>query len=307
MGATFVCLSAIHLCCINYIMKKIVVSFLFFAAFNSQAQKVSGKLSFQKGEKLEMTSNINTTAETPMGENSGSTITTTVYDIKDASAAGATVEQSTKKMKMSISVMGQDKTIDSDNPEDLKGTFGQPVKEMLNKKTEFTIDANGIITAVKEEDKKKSDGNDMSAMFMQQMSPATALLKSGRASFFKILPAYEVGKGDSWLDSMTLEGVVTNITTTVKDITASEIILDYVGNGKIDTKKEMMGMSVDMKGNTKSNGTMTLDKATGLLKQKTDTMISDMTANMSGQEMNIKTKVTTVTTLKVFPPAQASH
>lgn len=285
---------------VNYTMKKIFLSLFSFAALVVSAQKVSPKLLLQKGQKFEVTTNTNTTAETPMGDNTGSTVGIDVYEVKDVTANGATIERSKKKMKLSFSMMGQEKTIDSDKPEDLEGTFGEPIKEMMNTKDEFTVDANGMITAVKGDNKKKANNNGMAAMLTQQLNPGAAVLKPGIPSFFKFFPNSEVDKGDSWTDSLSAEGTSTKTVSTVKDITGNEILVDYIGNGTIDAKKEMMGMSVDVKGNSKSNGTVTLDKTTGLIKQKTDTMLIDTTANLGGQEMNIKTKMTSVITVKVL-------
>jgi hypothetical protein len=60
----------------------------------------------------------------------------------------------------------------------------------------------------------------------------------------------------------------------------------------------MMGMSVAVKGNVKTNGAITLDRATGLLKQKTVTNITETASNLNGQEMNINSKSTSVITVK---------
>lgn len=201
---------------------------------------------------------------------------------------------------MKIFFMGQERTIDSDKPEDLKGMMGEPIKNMLATKNEFTIDEAGTITAVNGTDKKKGGDNGMAGMFMQQMNPAAALLKPGAPSFFRFLPAREVGKGDSWTDTMSAEGIVGTTTYTVKDITATDVFLDYAGTGKIDTKREMMGMSMDVKGTLKSSGTVTLDKATGIVKQKTDTTSTESTTNMNGQELNVKARVTSVTNVRTL-------
>lgn len=279
-------------------MKKIFVPFLLLLATAIQAQKVTGKLSFQTGQKLEVTTTQNSTAETPMGENASGTVSTDVYEVKSVSPSGATLERSTKKIKMNLSIMGQEKTVDSDNPEDLKGMLGEPIKNLLSTKNEFTVDAAGMVTAVAATDKKKSTDNGMASMFMQQTNPAANVLKPGAPSFFKFLPPREVGTGDSWTDSTSAEGIASATTYTVKEITGTEIFLNYTGDGRIDTKREMMGMSMDVKGTIKSSGTVTLDKATGLLKQKTDTMLTETAANLNGQAMNVKAKVTSVTNVR---------
>ena len=279
-------------------MKKFVLPCLLLIAINGTAQKVTGKLNLQKGQKLEIVTNMNSTTEMMMGESTNSSVGTEVYEVKDITGTNAVLERSMKKLKLNLSIMGQEKSIDSDNPEDLKGMIGEPIKELLNTKNEFTIDANGKIVAVKGESKKKKEDNGMMGMFMQQMNMGAAAPETGSPSVFKILPDYEVGKGDTWADTVAAAGNVIHTSYTVKDITDAEILLDFTSNGKIDTKQQMMGMSAEVKGTVQSSGAITLDKATGILKQKTVTTKTESAVNMNGQEMNTNSKVTSVITVK---------
>ncbi|HEY0040023.1 MAG TPA: DUF6263 family protein [Flavisolibacter sp.] len=279
-------------------MKRLFLPFLLLTVLASSAQKVSSKIALQKGQKIEVVTNMNATTEMMMGASSNSSVSTELYEVKDATNGTATLERSMKKLKMNLSVMGQEKSIDSDNPEDLKGMLGEPIKELLNAKNEFTIDGGGKIVSVKGADKKKKSDNGMMGMFMQQMNLGAGIPVEGKPSFFKVLPDYEVGKGDTWSDTIAVEGNVMNTSYKVKDITESEIIVDYISDGRIDTKQDMMGMSVVVKGNVKTNGAITLDRATGLLKQKTVTNITETASNLNGQEMNINSKSTSVITVK---------
>lgn len=284
-------------------MKKIFLPLMIAVSLSGFAQKASNKLSFQKGQKLEITTNMNVTTEMMMGETTGNTITTEVYEIKDVAATGTTLEKSTKNMKFNMSLMGQEKSFDSDKPEDLKGDMGEPLKKILDTKVEFTVDESGKITAVKEEatkKKKEDNGANMMTMFLSQMNPSAAAPKVGNASQFKFLPDYEVGKGDTWVDSSAVNGNAFKTVYTVKDITAGEVLLDFNGEGKIATTQEMMGMTMEIKGTVKSNGTVTLDKATGLLKQKTATTHTDTSTSVSGQDIASTSKMTAVTTVKTL-------
>jgi len=279
-------------------MKKIALSLFVLAAISTSAQKINSKLNFQKGQKIEVMTNMNASTEMMMGESSSSSVSTEVYEVKDVAAENTTLERSMKKLKMNLSIMGQEKSIDSDNPDDLKGMLGEPIKELVNTKNEFTVDAKGKIIVVKGEDKKKKADNGMMGMFMQQMNMGNAAPATGSPSVFKVLPDYEVGKGDSWVDTAAAAGNVMITSYTVKDITDSEILLDFTGDGKLDTKQDMMGMSIEAKGTIKSNGSVVIDKATGLMKQKTVTTITDSNANFNGQELNTKNKTTAVITVK---------
>jgi hypothetical protein len=284
-------------------MKKIFLPFLLAATLNGFAQKISNKLNFQKGQKLEIVTNMNMTTEMVMGETTGSTTTTEVYDVKEVTPTGATIEKSTKNMKLTFSLMGQEKSFDSDKPEDLKGDLGEPLKKILYTKAEFTVDETGKITAVKaDESKKKKEeaGQNMMGMFMSQMNMGSAPPKVGTASFFKIMPDYEVSKGDSWSDTTSANGNNSKSTYTVKEITEADVLLDYISSGDFTTKQEMMGMSMESKGTIKMNGTITIDRKTGLMKQKTSTNTTETSTNVSGQAMASTSKITTVTTVKTL-------
>lgn len=282
-------------------MKKIFLPLLLAASVSGFAQKVSNKLSFQKGQKLEIITNMNMNTEMMMGETTGNTVTTEVYDVKDVTASGTTLEKSTKNLKLTFSLMGQEKSFDSDKPEDLKGDMGEPLKKLMDAKFEFTVNGSGKITAVKEDaaKKKKDDSQNMMGMMMSQMNMGSSAPPIvGTASLFKILPDYEVGKGDSWSDTTTLNGNSFKNNYTVKDITETEVLLDFTTAGDFTAKQEMMGMTMESKGKTKLNGTITIDRKTGLLKQKTTINATETNTNMAGQEMASTTKMTTVTTVK---------
>ncbi len=282
-------------------MKKILFSFLIVASFTGFSQKVSNKLSFQKGQKLEVTTNMNMSSQMMMGETSGSTLNTEVYEVKDAAASNTTLEKAIKNVRFSFSVMGQEKTFDSDKKEDLNSDLGQSIKPSIDTHQEFTVDANGRIISVKEDPtkkKKEQKSGDMMSMFMSQFNVGSAPPKAGDASLFHILPDHEVGKGDSWTDTTGINGNPFKTVYTVKDITSSEVLLDFTGDGKINTKQEMMGMSLEVKGTVAATGTVTLDKTTGLLKQKTSTSTTETSTSVSGQDMTATTKMTTVTTVK---------
>lgn len=267
-------------------------------AVNASAQKVTGKLAFQKGQKIQVVTNTNMTTEMPMGEMTGSNVNTEVYEVKDASAASATLERRVTGMKINFSVMGQEKTFDSDKPEDLKDDMGQALKKVLDARQEFTVNATGMVTAVKDDGKKEEGGDMMSAM-MSQMNTG-AVPTAGSASVFRALPDYAVGKGDSWTDTASQGGNRSKTVYTVKDITADEVVLDFVTDGTVDTKQEMMGMSIDVKGTVKSSGTLTADKSTGLLKQKITTMQTETAASVAGQDINSTGKVTSVITVRTL-------
>ena len=280
-------------------MKKILLPFSFAIALNVSAQKVSNKLSFQNGQKLEVTTNMNMTSSSMLGESSGNVINIDEYAVANTSAQETTIQKAAKKMKLSLSLMGKDYTIDSDKKEDMEGQFGAPIKDILHQKFEFSVDANGKITKVKADEKKSEANSGMMGMMMPGMTAAAAAPKVGNPSFFKFLPdSREVGKGDTWVDSVNTVDNQSKTIYTVKDINDSEVILDFTEEGKGKATQSAMGMSIDVTSTSKSTGTITLDKTTGILKQRTATTDTESNMNMGGREMSSTMKTTAVTTVK---------
>jgi hypothetical protein len=284
-------------------MKKILLPLFLAATICSSAQKVSNKLIFQNGQKLEVTTNMNMTTESMMGESTGNVINIDEYAIANSSAEETTIQKAAKKMKLSFSLMGKDYTIDSDNKADMEGQFGEPIKKIIEQKYEFTIDGSGKIIRVKTDEKKKKndDASGMMGMMMPGMDAAAALPIAGNPSVFKFLPdGREVAQGDTWTDSINTADNQTRTTYVAKGITDSEILLDFTQDGTTKTSQSAMGMNIDATATSKTTGTVTLDRASGIIKQRTATTNTQSTMNLGGREMNSTLKMTTVTTVKTL-------
>ena len=277
-------------------MQRVFLLFFSAVSLSVSAQKATGKLSFAKGQKLEVVTNLNITAQSMMGPSSGTITIADSYVVNDAAADSYTLVKTPKQVKMNFSVGSQEIKLDSENPKDLEGPLGQPVKEIMRQQPEFTIDASGKIIAVKSTEKKKekSDGNNMMAMMLPGMDFASGLPKEGAPSLFQVLPDREVGIGDTWKDSVNEEGNNYMSVYKIKDITANEIIVDFETEGTTATSQETMGMKVEVNAASKITGTILIDKATGIIKQKTATNNTETSVNLAGREMTSTNKITSV-------------
>lgn len=269
------------------------------------SQKVSNKLGFQKGQKLEMVTKVNTVVNMEMmGQSMETKVDATVtrsFDIGDVAGGIATIEHKMKRMQMNIEApMAGAQTFDSENEADMKGEGGKQMEKALKNKYTMSVDAMGNITAIKADDnnpnKDPQDAKaaDMMASTMGGVAAGTNLPKVGEASEFKILPNKEVGKGDSWSDS-TKTG---KATYTVSDVTATDIIISYSEEGKTERTQEANGMELKISTKDKTTGKITLDAKTGLLKEKTGVTNSEGTMEIMGQEVPMTTKTTMTTTVK---------
>jgi hypothetical protein len=262
------------------------------------AQKASGKILFAKGQQIEVVTNMNISAQSMMGPSSGTITAADTYTVSEAGPGSFTLLKVPKQMKMNFSVGSQEIKIDSDNPKDLSSSFGQPIKDIMNNKPEFTIDQTGKITSVKKDPKKKKDdqsGSGMMGMMLPGMDMTSAIPQEGTPSVFQVLPAYEVGVGDTWTDSLQQEGNKNVTVYTVKNITDNEIILDFRGEGITVTTQSAMGMNIAVNATTKATGNIIVEKNTGIVKQKTSINNTESTMNLGGREVTSTIKSTAVT------------
>ncbi|WP_121355919.1 DUF6263 family protein [Flavisolibacter nicotianae] len=282
-------------------MKKIVLAFAVVSTLPGFAQKAFNKLTFTKGQQLEVVTNINLSAESMMGPTTGTITIADLYSVNNATAQTTTLLKVPKQVKMNFNFGSQEIKLDSDNPKDLSSPFSQPVKEIMSQKPEFTIDASGKILSVKKNDTKtkaEGDGAGMMGMMLPGMDFASAVPQPGAPSFFQVLPNREVGIGDTWTDSLQAEGTKNVTVYKVKDISDKEIVLDFSGAGTTVTAREAMGMNVNVNAANRSTGSIVLDKATGIIKQKTTTNTTETTMNMGGREITSTIKTTMVTNVK---------
>ncbi len=270
------------------------------------AQKVNNKLTFQKGQKLEMTSKVNTLISMEMmGQAMESKIDATVtrlFDVEDVTNNSATIEHKVRRIQMNFEAPMQGvQTFDSDNEKDMKGDGGKVMEKALKNKYSMTVDAGGKITAVKADDNNpnntpKKEDADMMSTALAQFAAGFDLPKTGDTSEFMILPPKELAKGESWTDSSK------NIKTvyTLADVTDADIIVNYTEEASTSRIQEAMGQEITMNSKDKTTGKIILDKKSGLLKEKTATTNSEGNMEMAGQTMPMNTKTTKTITVKAI-------
>lgn len=267
------------------------------------SQKVPNKLHFQKGQKLEMVAKVNSVISMEMmGQAMDTKIDATitrVFDVNDVTNGAATIEHKMKRMQMNIEApMAGTQTFDSENEKDMKGEGGKAMEKALKNKYSMTVDAGGKITAVKADDDnpnktESAEGADMMSGAMAGMAAGMELPKAGDLSEFKILPEAGAAKGESWTDTTGGNKAM----YTVTDITDADILINYTEEGTTEKTQEANGMELKISSKDKTTGKITIDKKTGLLKEKTGTTTSEGTMDMMGQTVPMNTKVTKVITV----------
>ena len=277
---------------------------LIILTLSAQAQKVVGKLVFQPGQELKVTtkssmSNLVSAMGQEIEIKTESTVDQ-VYKVTNTTDENHTLSLEMKRIQLSSEGMGGDVRFDSDSEKDMKGQFGEPVKELLAKKTNLVIDASGnTLMALSEGEVKKSTTNpsDMLAQFVGGISEMTNVPKQGEASFFKLLPATEVGKGDGWTNTIDRNGNKIEEAYSVADINDQIILLNYLSNSSSSRVQENMGMEVTISMKNKTEGKITIDRKTGIVKEKSLTSTATGTVVTGMGEFPINATSNTLITI----------
>ena len=240
------------------------------------AQKVNGKLKFEQGNTHAIIMDVNTKfSQEVMGQAIDFNVVGSAfhnYKVTNTTADNTTLHHEVTRLKFNFEGMGERNSFDSDKEKDMSSTFGKPAKELLSQSFDMITDPSGKVLMVKPEKFEQSPQEDalkvVAALIQDLLSVAQPPKKDGN-SFFKILPDYEVGKSDTWKDSIENETGKFNNTYTLTDITDSTIIVDVASVSVTKTKTEAMGMEFNTTLNSKATGKITIDKATGIVRQKT--------------------------------------
>ena len=273
------------------------------------SQKVTGKLQFQQGQVIGITVELKTTASQDAG---GQAIDFTVngtaihtFKVTNTTDDNSTLHHQVKKLSFLFNGMGQKRAFESDNPKDLDGMFGKPVKDILSKSYDMIIDPAGKTMLVKPEKIELAKWDDRAAIVFSMLRDITAVVfppKKNESSFFKVLPDKETAINESWVESGIDSNGVFKTIYTLSSITDSTIVVDLKGTSSFVTKAEMMGMATSTTMNNTYTGTVILDKATGIVREKKMDTTSTGSTEVMGGSVPVNSKTSML--IKVNPGLQ---
>jgi len=251
---------------------------LMLLSFFAQAQKVAGKIVFQPGQVLTVNMKSSTTnLVSAMGqelEMKTEVIADHQFKVTNTTDENHTLSHEINRVRFNSDGMGNTMNFDSQSEKDLNGQLGAPVKDLLSKKYNLVIDASGnTLMAMNEGASTGKAGAEagMLAQFVSGLTELTQAPKQGEASFFKVLPATEVGVGDAWTNTIDRNGTKIEEAYSIAEINENFITLNYLSNSNSTTVQENMGMEVTITMKNKSEGKIKVDRKSGILKEKTIT------------------------------------
>src|SRR5688572_7492688 len=124
-------------------------------------QTISPKIRFDKGQvmniSLEVKASVAQQAAGQAIDFTADAIALHRYKVINQMQDQSTLQHKTKKIAFNFDGMGQKRSFDSDNKQDLEGPFGEPVKNMLNSNFDMIVDGNGTVVMVKSEKKEATN------------------------------------------------------------------------------------------------------------------------------------------------------
>ena len=196
------------------------------------------------------------------------------FKVTNATDNNNTLHHDVKKISFNFDGMGQKRSFDSDNPKDLDGFFGKPVKDILSRNYDMIIDPSGKTLLVKPEKIELAKMDDRLGIVLNLLKDVTNIVyppKKNEGSFFKVLPASETGINESWTETGADSNGVFKTVYTLSAISDSTVTVNLKGNSSFVTKAEVMGMQTSTTMNNAYTGIILIDRATGLIKEKTVT------------------------------------
>lgn len=260
-------------------MKKLIIASVVVLLANTvNAQQAS----VPAGKKFQVLTNLqSTTTVSQMGQEmqipSVADITTD-FEIKSASANSVALGAITKKMKIKVSLMGQEQTIDSDDPNAASNPMMAEAFKDINKAKDITVNL-GKLDLTTDVTGAQATEDIAHVLFI----PIDAKTKEGAS----IKDSTSNADGSKQV----------NVYTVTKS-TPQEITLTITINAKMGGTKQQMGTEVKVNMQTSATATRVYDAATGLLKSETKTFSSSGTNEMMGQSIPISMKGTSTLTVK---------
>ena len=254
-------------------------------------------LKLSNGQKIVIESNTDIQASLTMGmELTSNSAAVNSLEVKNGNTDNYNISSTLTKMKMSMNMMGQSNTYNSDNKDGNSEEMAKIFDEKMNKQISVLVDnKTGAVIADKKKNTRANNGEDA--------DPTAGLMKMFAdnsdegviAGAFEIVPKGKL-VGDSWADTAIDKDTKIIKTYTLKSIAGNEAVIGsaIVATGK--NKLNFQEMEFEVKSETKTNGEIVTDISTGLVKKRTT--VADITGSiqMMGQDMPISAKATTTVT-----------
>lgn len=279
----------------NFRQKNRLYIFVFLLISNNIfSQKVSGYLQFEQGKTYTITITV---ADTITQQAGGRAIDFFAkgtaehsYTAVQFPEGNIMLHHTMQRIISAFDGMNQSLSFDSDKDE---GSF----KGLLKAEFDVLIDKTGKILKADPEaidSIKPDDSSPIANEMLQDVIDVAYPPAKNTNGFFKILPDHEVGINDTWADSVTTSNEKSLTEYTVVAITDSTIVIEFETNSSTTDTSQVMGRESKTNLKTITTGKIILDKATGIIKEKTSRSKSSGSKEVMGATLPITGKSATI-------------
>jgi hypothetical protein len=268
-------------------MKKIIIASILILSFKSmQAQERASKLMLVKGQKIKIKSIDTSDIKQKRGEESMDMKTLsnaeTEMVVLEVKENGYLATTSLKKINVDFEGFGQKMQYDSENPGKQEGMMAEQLKNAINKLDTIQLDFEGKkIEDEDGDDPKKGRGKGGRGGMMRMMNQAGTNVENA----FLLIPA-EAKEGNGWKKDATKDGMRTQTIYFVEKIDGPIAIVSFKKKTKgTITRSGGQGGEMKIESDNLSNGMITVDMTSGVVKSYTETTNTNSKTNMMGQDI----------------------
>ena len=268
-------------------MKIIIIASILILSFQSmQAQERASKLMLVKGQKIKIKSIDTSDIKQKRGEESMDMKTLsnaeTEMVVLEVKENGYLATTSLKKINVDFEGFGQKMQYDSENPGKQEGMMAEQLKNAINKLDTIQLDFEGKKIEEEEgDDPKKGRGKGGRGGMMRMMNQAGTNVENA----FLLIPA-EAKEGNGWKKDATKDGMRTQTIYFVEKIDGPIAIVSFKKKTKgTITRSGGQGGEMKIESDNLSNGMITVDMTSGVVKSYTETTNTNSKTNMMGQDI----------------------
>jgi hypothetical protein len=276
-------------------MKKF--SILFFticATFISFAQ--TNKIVLNKNQQLKFSSAVKGNVTQEMMGQSMEILMDVSTDrnitVKEAAAADYQLDAVTTRIKMNMNFMGQDRSFDSDNKNDMTGEMKDAGKD-VNVVKPLVLSTEGKCKLSEKASPEKAETNPLSSMMEQMTGGGTDEVVT--EGYFMLIPQGKKA-GDNWTDSVITGSSKTYWVYTWESTNANIAVIKANAKATINTTMNMQGMDMAMNLTNDVAEDRKVNLTSGVITSKISTMKINGTMDVMGQSVPMTGTVTTTTT-----------
>lgn len=276
-------------------MKFVTLSFLLlFSVFSLIGQNLKPwKIKLEPGVKMKITtSTSNSISQQMMGQdlqmNMASELTDSFF-VKAKTDDGFVAGKITKRIKMNMDIMGQQKEMDSDKKEDMETEGGSAIKDRIGVLAEAILNADGQIKMIS---KVEDESNKPPMSAFMSLNGDSAVI----AGCFLKSPQKTLKPGDTWSETTGDSTFKEETVYTFIKIENGSALLSIESKRTITGTQEMNAVEVKSNMLITSKGTLKVELATGLVIER----LTDNVFSGTNEAMGMEIPLTGTGTSKVI-------